>query len=78
VKATAGDNHLGGDNWGQGDRQWLVAGTSAIRASTSPPTELLQRLSAAEKEDRALLSPGDAVNLPITAVEGQPNTSTES
>ena len=35
VRATAGDNHLGGDNWDKPIVEWMVASSSATRGSTS-------------------------------------------
>ena len=34
VKATAGDNHLGGDNFDKALVDWLVASSRSLRAST--------------------------------------------
>src|SRR3954462_2122591 len=76
VKSTAGDNHLGGDNWDKAIVEWLVAefkrdqGVDLAADKTS-----LQRLyEAAEKAKIELSSTQETqINLPfITAVEGQP------
>ncbi len=63
VKATAGDNHLGGDNWDKAIVEWLVAEFKQ-RPGRRPRGR--QELAAAplrgggEGEDRALLDAGDA------------------
>src|ERR1044072_2599025 len=76
VKATAGDNHLGGDNWDKAIVEWLGAevksdqGVDPAQDKNSP-----QRLyEAAEKAKIELSSAQETqINLPfITAVEGQP------
>ena len=50
VKATAGDNHLGGDNWDKAIVEWLVAEFKRTRASTSPTTSA--RCSASTSRPR--------------------------
>jgi len=76
VKATAGDNHLGGDNFDKAIVDWLVAEfkkSQGIDLSQDPMA--LQRLyEAAEKAKIELSSTQETqINLPfITAVEGQP------
>ena len=63
VKSTAGDNHLGGDNWDKAIVEWLVA-EFKTRPGRRPGAG--QELAAAplrggrEGEDRALLDAGDA------------------
>ena len=63
VKSTAGDNHLGGDNWDKAIVEWLVA-EFKTRPGRRPRRR--QELAAAplrggrEGEDRALLDAGDA------------------
>ena len=63
VKATAGDNHLGGDNWDKAIVEWLVA---EFKRDQGVDLAAGQELAAAplrgggEGEDRALLDPGDA------------------
>ena len=68
VKSTAGDNHLGGDNWDKAIVEWLVA-----EFKQRPGRRPLQRqaLAAAplragrEGEDRALDHAGDADQPPV-------------
>src|ERR1700753_4099082 len=76
VKATAGDNHLGGDNWDKAIVEWLVAEFTRDRAvALAADKNSLQRLyEAAEKAKIELSSTQETqINLPfITAVEGQP------
>jgi molecular chaperone DnaK len=76
VKATAGDNHLGGDNWDKAIVEWLVAEFKRDQGvDLSQDKNSLQRLyEAAEKAKIELSSAQETqINLPfITAVEGQP------
>jgi len=76
VKATAGDNHLGGDNWDKAIVEWLVAEFKKDQGvDLAADKNSLQRLyEAAEKAKIELSSAQDTqINLPfITAVEGQP------
>src|SRR3954462_9251272 len=76
VKATAGDNHLGGDNWDKAIVEWLVAGFKRDQGvDLAADKNSLQRLyEAAEKAKIELSSTQETqINLPfITAVEGQP------
>jgi molecular chaperone DnaK len=76
VKATAGDNHLGGDNWDKAIVEWLVAEFKRDQGvDLSADKNSLQRLyEAAEKAKIELSSTQETqINLPfITAVEGQP------
>src|SRR5947208_6842367 len=76
VKATAGDNHLGGDNWDKAIVEWLVAEFKRDQGvDLSADKNSLQRLyEAAEKAKIELSATQETtVNLPfITAVEGQP------
>lgn len=76
VKSTAGDNHLGGDNWDKAIVEWLASeflkdqGVDLTQDKNS-----LQRLyEAAEKAKIELSSAQETqINIPfITAVEGQP------
>ena len=63
VKSTAGDNHLGGDNWDKAIVEWLVAefkrdqGVDLAAGQELAPAPLRGR---GEGEDRALLDAGDA------------------
>jgi molecular chaperone DnaK len=76
VKATAGDNHLGGDNWDKAIVEWLVAEFKKDQGvDLGADKNSLQRLyEAAEKAKIELSSTQETqINLPfITAVEGQP------
>ena len=76
VKATAGDNHLGGDNWDKAIVEWLVSEFKRDQGvDLAADKNSLQRLyEAAEKAKIELSSAQETqINLPfITAVEGQP------
>src|ERR1700712_867820 len=76
VKATAGDNHLGGDNWDKAIVEWLVAEFKRDQGvDLAADKNSLQRLyEAAEKAKIELSSTQETqINLPfIPAVEGQP------
>ncbi len=76
AKATAGDNHLGGDNWDKAIVEWLVAEFKRDQGvDLAADKNSLQRLyEAAEKAKIELSSTQETqINLPfITAVEGQP------
>jgi molecular chaperone DnaK len=76
VKATAGDNHLGGDNWDKAIVEWLVSEFKKDQGiDLAADKNSLQRLyEAAEKAKIELSSAQETtISLPfITAVEGQP------
>ena len=76
VKSTAGDNHLGGDNWDAAIVKWLVAEFKKDQGiDLAADKNSLQRLyEAAEKAKIELSTTQETqINLPfITAVEGQP------
>jgi molecular chaperone DnaK len=76
VKSTAGDNHLGGDNWDKAIVEWLVAEFKRDQGvDLSADKNSLQRLyEAAEKAKIELSAAQDtSISLPfITAVDGQP------
>jgi molecular chaperone DnaK len=76
VKATSGDNHLGGDNWDKAIVEWMVSEFKRDQGvDLSADKNSLQRLyEAAEKAKIELSTTQETtVNLPfITAVEGQP------
>ena len=76
VKSTAGDNHLGGDNWDKAIVDWLVAEFKRDQGiDLAADKNSLQRLyEAAEKAKIELSTTQETqINLPfITAVEGQP------
>src|SRR4051812_25653147 len=76
VKATAGDNHLGGDNWDKAIVEWLVAEFKRDQGvDLAADKNSLQRLyEAAEKAKIELSSAQETqINLPfITAVDSVP------
>jgi molecular chaperone DnaK len=76
VKATAGDNHLGGDNWDAAIVEWIVAEFKKDQGvDLSADKRALQRLyEAAEKAKIELSATQEtAISLPfITAVDGEP------
>src|SRR5919198_3894722 len=76
VKATSGDNHLGGDNFDKAIVEWMVAEFKRDQGvDLSADKNSLQRLyEAAEKAKIELSATQETtINLPfITAVEGQP------
>jgi molecular chaperone DnaK len=76
VKATSGDNHLGGDNWDKAIVEWMVAEFKRDQGvDLAQDKNALQRLyEAAEKAKIELSATQETtINLPfITAVEGQP------
>src|ERR687893_2262262 len=76
VKATAGDNHLGGDNWDKAIVEWIVAEFKRDQGiDLSQDKNSLQRLYEAAGKAKIELSATQEtnINLPfITAVEGQP------
>ncbi|MEX0620989.1 MAG: molecular chaperone DnaK [Solirubrobacterales bacterium] len=76
VKSTAGDNHLGGDNFDKAIVEWLVAEFKKDQGvDLAQDKNSLQRLyESAEKAKIELSSTQETqINIPfITAVEGQP------
>jgi molecular chaperone DnaK len=76
VKATAGDNHLGGDNWDKAIVDWIVGEFKRDQGiDLAADKNSLQRLyEAAEKAKIELSTTQEtSINLPfITAVDGQP------
>src|SRR5206468_1565541 len=76
VKSTAGDNHLGGDNWDKAIVEWLVAEFKRDQGvDLSADKNSLQRLYEAAEKAKIELSAAQetSISLPfITAVEGQP------
>ncbi|MDQ2675831.1 MAG: molecular chaperone DnaK [Actinomycetota bacterium] len=76
VLATAGDNHLGGDNWDKAIVEWLVAEFKRDQGvDLSQDKNSLQRLyEAAEKAKIELSSTQETqISIPfITAVDNQP------
>ena len=76
VRATSGDNHLGGDDWDERVVQWLVdkfKGTSGIDLTKDKMA--MQRLrEAAEKAKIELSSSGStSINLPYITVDADKN-----
>jgi molecular chaperone DnaK len=76
VRATSGDNHLGGDDWDQRVVDWLVEkfkGTSGIDLTKDKMA--MQRLrEAAEKAKIELSSSGStSINLPYITVDADKN-----
>jgi molecular chaperone DnaK len=76
VKSTAGDNHLGGDNWDKAIVDWMVAEFKRDQGvDLAADKNSLQRLyEEAEKAKIELSATQEtSINLPfITAIEGQP------
>ncbi|HET8975774.1 MAG TPA: molecular chaperone DnaK [Solirubrobacterales bacterium] len=76
VKATAGDNHLGGDNWDAAIVEWIVGEFKRDQGvDLAADKRALQRLyEAAEKAKIELSTTQETqISLPfITAVEGEP------
>ena len=76
VKSTAGDNHLGGDNWDKAIVDWIVTEFKKDQGiDLAADKNSLQRLyEAAEKAKIELSATQEtSINLPfITAVDGQP------
>ena len=74
VKATAGDNHLGGDNWDKAIVEWLVAEFKKDQESTSPTTSAPSSLyEQAEKAKIDSRPPGTQISVPfITAINNEP------
>ena len=76
VKATSGDNHLGGDNWDKAIVEWIVAEFKKDQGvDLSQDKRALQRLyEAAEKAKIELSATQETqISLPfITAVAGEP------
>jgi molecular chaperone DnaK len=76
VKATSGDNHLGGDNWDKAIVEWLVAEFKRDQGvDLSKDKRALQRLYEAAEKAKIELSAAQETQLSlpfITAVEGEP------
>ncbi|MGZ5375936.1 MAG: Hsp70 family protein, partial [Solirubrobacterales bacterium] len=76
VKATAGDNHLGGDNWDKAIVEWLVAEFKKDQGvDLSEDKSSLQRLYEAAEKAKIELSTAQEtqINLPfITATDAGP------
>ena len=76
VKATSGDNHLGGDNWDKAIVEWLVAEFRKDQGvDLANDKRALQRLYEAAEKGKIELSAAQEtqISLPfITAVDGDP------
>lgn len=76
VLSTAGDNHLGGDNWDKAIVEWLVSEFKRDQGvDLAQDKNSLQRLYEAAEKAKIELSAAQEtqINIPfITAVEGQP------
>ncbi len=76
VKATSGDNHLGGDNWDKAIVEWIVAEFKKDQGvDLAADKRSLQRLYEAAEKAKIELSTAQEtqISLPfITAVEGEP------
>jgi len=76
VKATSGDNHLGGDNWDKAIVEWLVAEFKKDQGvDLANDKRALQRLYEAAEKAKIELSAAQEtqISLPfITAVDGDP------
>jgi molecular chaperone DnaK len=76
VKATSGDNHLGGDNWDKAVVEWLVAEFKRDQGvDLANDKRALQRLYEAAEKAKIELSAAQEtkISLPfITAVDGDP------
>ena len=76
VKATSGDNHLGGDNWDKAIVEWIVGEFKKDQGvDLSADKRALQRLYEAAEKAKIELSAAQEtqISLPfITAVEGDP------
>ncbi len=76
VKSTAGDNHLGGDNWDKAIVEWMIAEFKRDQGvDLGQDKNSLQRLyEAAEKAKIELSSAQETqINIPfITAIDNQP------
>ncbi|HEX6587152.1 MAG TPA: molecular chaperone DnaK [Solirubrobacterales bacterium] len=76
VKATSGDNHLGGDNWDKAIVEWIVAEFKRDQGvDLASDKRALQRLYEAAEKAKIELSAAQEtqISLPfITAVEGDP------
>ncbi|MEP6852129.1 MAG: molecular chaperone DnaK [bacterium] len=76
VKATSGDNHLGGDDWDQRIVDWLVNKFKAAHGIDLTKDRMaMQRLREAAEKAKIELSSGQqtSVNLPYITVDGDKN-----
>jgi molecular chaperone DnaK len=76
VKATSGDNHLGGDDWDQKVIDWLVDKFKAANGIDLTKDKMaLQRLREAAEKAKIELSSSQqtSINLPYITVDGEKN-----
>src|SRR5271166_4641269 len=76
VKATSGDNHLGGDDWDQGIVDWLVKDfKNGYGIDLSKDKMALQRLREAAEKAKIELSSSQStsINLPYITVDSDKN-----
>ena len=76
VKATSGDNHLGGDDWDQKVVDWLVAQFQAAHGIDLTKDKMaMQRLREAAEKAKIELSSATqtSINLPYITVDGDKN-----
>jgi molecular chaperone DnaK len=76
VKATSGDNHLGGDDWDQNVVDWLVAQfKNANGIDLTKDKMAMQRLREAAEKAKIELSSSTqtTINLPYITVDGEKN-----
>src|SRR5947209_7269228 len=76
VKATSGDNHLGGDDWDQKIMDWLVDKFKAAHGIDLTKDKMaLQRLREAAEKAKIELSASQqtSINLPYITVDGDKN-----
>ncbi|MDR2256684.1 MAG: molecular chaperone DnaK [Arthrobacter sp.] len=65
VRATAGDNRLGGDDWDQRVVDWLLAQAKAKGADLSKDKIALQRLKEAAEQAKKELSSASSTNISL-------------
>ncbi|MCZ4150534.1 molecular chaperone DnaK, partial [Escherichia coli] len=65
VRATAGDNRLGGDDWDQRVVDWLLAQAKAKGADLSKDKIALQRLKEAAEQAKKELSSATSTNISL-------------
>src|SRR5699024_8023990 len=65
VRATAGDNRLGGDDWDQAIVNWLLEQAKASGADLSNDKIALQRLKEAAEQAKKELSSATSTNISL-------------
>jgi molecular chaperone DnaK len=76
VKATSGDNHLGGDDWDQRVADWLINKFKAANGIDLTKDKMaMQRLREAAEKAKIELSSGQqtSINLPYITVDAEKN-----